>query len=68
MLRKKKGISQVDMAMRMGMSRQRYNEIENNLINKKVAYIYDIMIVLGCDDQERDEIIEALKKDYLIYV
>lgn len=67
MLRKKKGVSQVEMALRMGVSRQRYNEVENNLVHKKVSYIFDIMIVLDCDETERNEIFEALKKDYLTY-
>lgn len=65
--RGKKLLSQENVAEKLGMSRQSYNTLENDLLNNDFTLIFKLLNVLDVSEYDIDEFFNALKQDYLSY-
>ena len=69
-LRIEKGLSQKEMAERLGFGHSNYNKIENGLIELNVSKLYEIADILEVPilrilgGEEFNKLIEFIKKDY----
>ncbi len=65
--RGKKLLSQEKVAEAMGISRQTYNTLENDLLHNDFTLVFKLLKVLNASEQDIDEFLNALKQDYLSY-
>lgn len=65
--RTKRNITQENIANKLGISRQTYNAIENNLLDVSYETTYKILEILEVNELELSEFFNALKQDYLSY-
>jgi len=65
--RGKKLLSQENVAELLGITRQSYNSLENNLLNGDCTLVFKLLDVLNLNDQEIEEFFSALKQDYKSY-
>lgn len=66
--RGKKLLSQESVAEKLGISRQSYNNLENNLLNNDFTLIFKLLTILELNESDIDEFFNALKQDYLSYI
>lgn len=65
--RGKKLLSQENVAELLGITRQTYNSLENDLLHNDFALVFKLLRVLKVSDQEANEFFNALKQDYVSY-
>ncbi len=65
--RGKKLLSQENVAELLGITRQTYNSLENDLLHNDFALVFKLLRVLRVSDQEANEFFNALKQDYVSY-
>lgn len=66
--RGKKLLSQENVADMLGITRQTYNSLENNLLNNNFTLVFKLLDVLNISEQEINEFFNALKQDYISYI
>ncbi|MDV3427051.1 MAG: helix-turn-helix domain-containing protein [Bacillota bacterium] len=67
-LRSKRNLSQGNVADMLGIARQTYNSLENDLLNNDYMLSFKILEVLKPNEIETDEFFNALKQDYMSYI
>lgn len=65
--RGKKLLSQEKVAETMGITRQTYNVLENDLLHNDFTLVFKLLKILNVNEQDIDEFFNALKQDYLSY-
>lgn len=65
--RGKKRLSQENLAELLGISRQSYNSLENDLLNTDFNLVFKTLSILKLTENEIDEFFNALKQDYKSY-
>lgn len=65
--RGKKLLSQENVAERMGITRQTYNALENDLLHNDFTLVFKLLNILEASETDIDEFLYALKQDYLSY-
>ena len=65
--RGKKLLSQENVAEKMGISRQTYNALENDLLHNDFTLVFKLLNILEASETDIDEFLYALKQDYLSY-
>lgn len=65
--RGKKRISQENLADLLGISRQSYNSLENDILNADFNLVFKTLTILNLTENEIAEFFDALKQDYLSY-
>lgn len=65
--RGKKLLSQENVAELLGITRQTYNSLENDLLHNDFTLIFKLLEVLNISEQEVNEFFNALKQDYVSY-
>lgn len=65
--RGKKLLSQENVAELLGITRQTYNSLENDLLHNDFTLIFKLLEVLNVSEQEVNEFFNALKQDYESY-
>lgn len=65
--RGKKLLSQENVAELLGITRQTYNSLENDLLHNDFTLVFKLLGVLNVSDQEANEFFNALKQDYMSY-
>lgn len=65
--RGKKLLSQENVASLLGITRQTYNSLENDLLNNDFTLVFKLLEVLNISEQEVNEFFNALKQDYMSY-
>lgn len=63
--RGKKNLSQEQVAELLGITRQTYNSLENNLLNNDFTLVFKLLRVLELNDNEIEEFFNALRQDYM---
>ena len=66
-LRGKRLLTQDNMADKLKISRQAYNNYENDLIHCDLDLIMKILNALSVNNQELKDFLSALEQDYLSY-
>ena len=66
-LRGKRILSQKNVADMLGITRQTYNSLENDLLNNDFLLVFKLLEVLKLNTLEVNEFFDALKQDYLSY-
>lgn len=66
--RGKKLLSQENVADMLGITRQTYNSLENDLLNNDFTLVFKLLDVLNISEQEINEFFNALKQDYMSYI
>lgn len=66
--RGKKLLSQENVADMLGITRQTYNSLENDLLNNDFTLVFKLLDVLNISEQEINEFFNALKQDYMSYL
>lgn len=66
--RGKKLLSQENVADMLGITRQTYNSLENDLLNNDFTLVFKLLDVLNISEQEINEFFNALKQDYMSYM
>ena len=51
----------------LGITRQTYNSLENDLLNNDFTLVFKLLDVLNISEQEINEFFNALKQDYMSY-
>ncbi len=65
--RGKKRISQENLADLLGISRQSYNSLENDILNADFNLVFKTLTILNLTENEITEFFDALKQDYMSY-
>lgn len=65
--RGKKLLSQENVSDMLGITRQTYNSLENDLLNNDFTLVFKLLDVLNISEQEINEFFNALKQDYMSY-
>lgn len=65
--RGKRLLSQKEVADLLGISRQVYNKLENNIIHCELDLVLKILAIFNVDTAEFNEFLNALKQDYMSY-
>ncbi len=65
--RGKKRISQENLADLLGISRQSYNSLENDILNADFNLVFKALTILNLTENETTEFFDALKQDYMSY-
>ena len=65
--RGKKLLSQEKVAEIMGITRQTYNVLENDLLHNDFTLVFKLLKILSISEQDVDEFFNALKQDYMSY-
>lgn len=66
-LRGKRILSQKNVADMLGITRQTYNSLENDLLNNDFLLVFKLLEVLKLNTLEVNEFFDALKQDYMSY-
>ena len=66
-LRAKNNLTQDQTAKLLGISRQAYNLLENNILNNELNLIFKLLKVLDSSSIELSEFLDALQQDYVSY-
>lgn len=66
-LRAKRLLSQEKLAETLGITRQTYNTLENDLLHNDFILVFKLLNILNVSEQELDEFLNALKQDYMSY-
>lgn len=65
--RGKKLLSQEKVAEYLGITRQTYNTLENDLLHNDFILVFKLLKILEVSEKDIDEFLIALKQDYLSY-
>lgn len=65
--RGKRGLSQEQVANMLGMTRQTYNSIENDILHNNYLMSFELLEVLELNELEQDEFFNAVRQDYMSY-
>lgn len=65
--RGKKLLSQEKVAELMGITRQTYNTLENDLLHNDFTLVFKLLKVLEISERELDDFFNAMKQDYMSY-
>lgn len=65
--RGKRLLSQEKVAELLGITRQTYNTLENDLLHNDFTLVFKLLKILEVSEQDIDEFLNALKQDYLSY-
>lgn len=65
--RGKRLLSQENVADMLGIARQTYNTLENDLLHNDFTLVFKLLNVLKVSEQDIDEFLFALKQDYMSY-
>lgn len=65
--RAKKLLSQEKVAENLGITRQTYNTLENDLLHNDFTLVFKLLNFLEVTEQDFDEFLNALKQDYKSY-
>ncbi len=65
--RGKRLLSQEKVAEQLGITRQTYNTLENDLLHNDFTLVFRLLKLLNVSEQDIDEFLSALKQDYLSY-
>lgn len=65
--RGKRLLSQEKVADSMGITRQTYNSLENDLLNNDFTLVFKLLKILDVSENDVDEFLFALKQDYMSY-
>lgn len=65
--RGKRLLSQEKVAETMGITRQTYNALENDLLHNDFTLVFKLLRTLNVSEQDIDEFLIALKQDYMSY-
>lgn len=65
--RGKKLLSQENVAEKMGITRQTYNALENDLLHNDFTLVFKLLNILEASEADIDEFLYALKQDYVSY-
>lgn len=63
--RGKKLLSQEKVAEKMGITRQTYNALENDLLHNDFTLVFKLLNVLEASEVDIDEFLYAIKQDYM---
>lgn len=63
-IRVKRNLSQEQLADKMGLSRQGYHLIENDIINRDISMLFKLMNILEVSSLEKEELFNAIKLDF----
>lgn len=63
--RARKNLSQEEVGKMMGITRQTYNSLENDILNSDFNLIFRLLNILEADQREIEDFFFALKQDYL---
>lgn len=66
--RGKKSLSQENVAEKLGITRQTYNSLENDMLGNDFMLIFELLKVLDLNEAETLEFFNALKQDYMSYL
>jgi len=66
--RARKNLSQEEVGNLMGITRQTYNSLENDILNSDFNLIFKLLNILEADHREVEDFFFALKQDYLSYL
>jgi len=66
-LRGKKSLSQEKVAEMLGITRQSYNSLENDLLHSDCTLVFKLLDVLQVSELETEEFFDALKQDFKSY-
>lgn len=66
-LRGKQLLSQENIAEKLGISRQTYNNLENDILHSDFTLIFKLLKILNASEHDVDEFFIALKQDYMSY-
>lgn len=66
--RGKKNLSQENVAEMLGVARQTYNSLENDLLNNDFLLVFKLLKLLNLNNSETDEFFNALQQDYRSYI
>ena len=66
-IRAKRNLSQDQVASMLNISRQTYNNLENDLLNSDFTLVFKLLDKLELNVNENNELFNALKQDYLSY-
>jgi len=65
--RGKKLLSQEKVAEMLGIARQTYNNLENDLLHNDFTLVFKLLRILEVSEANIDEFLIALKQDYVSY-
>jgi len=65
--RGKRLLSQEQVAKKIGITRQTYNTLENDLLHNDFALIFKLLNILDISAEEFNEFLYALRQDYESY-
>ena len=65
--RGKKLLSQEKVAEMLGIARQTYNNLENDLLHNDFNLVFKLLRILEVSEANIDEFLIALKQDYVSY-
>ncbi len=65
--RGKRLLSQEKVAELLGITRQTYNTLENDLLHNDFTLVFKLLKILEVSERDIDEFLNALKQDYLSY-
>lgn len=63
--RGKKLLSQESVAKKMGITRQTYNSLENDVLHNDFTLVFKLLHILDASESDIDEFLFALKQDYM---
>lgn len=66
-LRGKKLKTQDDVAESIGVSRQTYNYIENNVLDTDISILFNILFKLDANEAEVNDFLFAVQQDFKSY-
>ncbi len=67
-IRVSKNLSQEDVGKMLGLSRQRYNSLENNLLQTDFTFVFKLLKILKFSESETDTFFHALRQDLKSYI
>lgn len=65
--RGKKLLTQDKVAEMMGVTRQTYNSLENDILNNDFTLVFKLLQILELTENDIEEFFDALRQDYKSY-
>ena len=65
--RGKKLLTQDKVAEMMGVTRQTYNSLENDILNNDFTLVFKLLQILELTEKDIEEFFDALRQDYKSY-
>lgn len=64
----KRNINQEQAAKLLGITRQTYNSLENNILKYDCMLLFKLFDIFELNDMETNEFFDVLKQDYMSYI